>query len=158
MEINLIAPAQFSLNQNKPDVSINIAGETSSINTSLDTSEGINNRGILPAPVVQVRVEPTSKETTLESPFIQITQQSSENNNALNQDFSRPATPDNTQQRVRNLILEQQSVQSRKEQLKTQEDAIEREINQLQQKELEINRKRFQLQQQSTGNLLNIQI
>ncbi len=158
MAINISAPVQVNVSQNKPQASINIAGETSSINTQLGTSTGIRNNGISPTPVVQISLERTSNEPVLESPFIQITKQSAESNNSLNQNFTQTVSADNTQLQVRELIQQQQSVQSRKQQLQNQEDAIEKEISQLQQKELEINRKRFQLQQQSTGNLLNIQV
>lgn len=158
MEINLSAPAQFNVNRIESQASINIAGESSSTDFSLGTSAGVSNGGISPAPVIQVRVAPASEETVLESPFIQITQQTSNSNNSLNQEFTRPATVDNTQQQVQELVQEQQNVQSRQQQLETQEDAIEREISELQKKELEINRQRFRLQQQSTGNLLNIRI
>lgn len=158
MEISLSAPVQFSLNQIKPQASINIDGKSSSIDSSLGTSTGVSNGGISPAPVLQVKVEPTSNETVLESPFIQITQQTSKSNNSLSQEFTRPTITDNTQQQFQELVQEQQSIQSRQQQLETQEDAIEKEISELQRKELEINRQRFRLQQQSTGNLLNIQI
>lgn len=158
MPINISAPVQISVNQDRPQTSINIAGETSSINSPLGITAGVGNSGISPAPVIQVNVESASDNTVLESPFIAITQRSSETNNSSNQDFSRPVPADNTLQQVRELVQQQQSIQTRKDQLQSQEDAIEKEISQLQQKELEINRKRFQLQQQSTGNIVNIRI
>jgi len=158
LPINISAPVQVSVNQDRPQTFINIAGETSSINSPLGTATGVGNSGVSPAPVIQVNVEAASDETVLESPFIAITRHSSETNNSSSQDFSGPAPIDNTLQQVRELVQQQQSVQTRKDQLQNQEDAIEKEISQLQQKELEINRKRFQLQQQSTGNILNIRI
>jgi hypothetical protein len=154
--INISAPVQIDASQNRPQTSINIAGETSSSNSQLGASTGVRSVGIAPAPVVQVNQD--SGEAILESPFVQITRQSAESNNSLSQDFSQPPSVDNTLQQVRELTQQQQSIQSRKEQLQNQEEAIEKEISQLQQKELDINRKRFQLQQQSTGNLLNILI
>ena len=158
MPINISAPVQISVNQDRPQTSVNIAGETSSTNSPLGIAAGVGNSGISPAPVIQVNVESASDNTVLQSPFIAITRQSSETNNSSNRDFSGAEPTDNTLQQVRELVQQQQSIQSRKDQLQNQEDVIEKEISQLQQKELEINRKRFQLQQQSTGNILNIRI
>ena len=117
-------------------------------------NSSIATNGIKPEPILTV-----DEQGDISSPYVEITQQLTENSAIRQQKSSQPAVQDNTLSQLQELTGQQQDIQARKESLEEQEQKIEQEINQLQQKELEINRKRFQLQRQSNlGQFINVQI
>ena len=121
-------------------------------------SKTIQQVGIRPAPVIRVSSDAGELPTnTIESPFIEITQQVSENTRTPLPQTEQPEL--SNQRLLQDLETERQDIQQRQQQLTNEETAIEREISQLKQREIEINRKKVQLiQQDPKGSLINLSV
>jgi chromosome segregation ATPase len=161
LAISINASPQFAaLSTQFSNVSVNI----SSANNADDSKVSTINTTAVKLPVTEQRLQPeplvaVTEEGELQSPFISITQQSSQNLAVSEQRPEGLPQQDLAAQQIQRLSGQQQDIRARRESLEEQEQEIEREINQLQQKESEINRKRFQLQQQtSLGQFVNLQI
>jgi len=134
---------------------LSLAGADSSASIASKTSQQV---GIQPAPVIRVSSDAGETLTNIiESPFIGITQQVSENARAQFPQTERPEL--SNQRQLQGLETERQDIQQRQQQLTNEETAIEREISQLKQREIEINRKKVQLiQQDPRGSLINLSV
>ena len=130
--------------------------DTSQLNTSTPGAISPQNAraGIQPAPIVKV-----NESGRLESPYVKITQELSDNANrklpATQPAISTSKT--STSKLIQNIVQQQQAVEVRRESLEKEQSVIESEINKLQKQELELNRKKFQIQQQkSIGDTINL--
>ena len=155
MEISFGASTQLvAPPTNLTNASINVAGAGSTNNQVPAAQPTIAAEGIQPSPVIRV-----NEQAEIESPFIEITENTANNLNTTEQQSPQLQPQDNTPRQIRELSGQQRVIESQRELLEDEQLEIQQEINELQRKELEINRRRFELQRQSSlGQIINLQI
>lgn len=153
MEISLSAPSQLTNQGSLSNAVTKVAGVIAASNESAQPVVSSTPQ-IQPAPVIRV-----NEQNSIESPFIEITQEASDNRLTANTAPTSVSPPDTSRTQIRELTLEQSNIQDRQNSLESEQREIQQDIDELQRRELEINRKKFELQRQtSLGNIINISI